>query len=154
VDDIKQFKQACLLEEHACLSGFVEQEVVATALTRALAAAAWSIGLVLAVAGDVGVFPVVLIVFPAILSFWLTDVYFSYVGVIYKMRRLEVRKLLAGFAAASPQAVAEYATPINPFDGIARDGKVQALRDAVLSPAVFLPYVILELATVAVLLAR
>jgi len=38
--------------------------------------------------------------------------------------------------------------------GIARDGKVQALRDAVLSPAVFLPYVILELATVAVLLAR
>lgn len=154
MDDIKQFKQACLLEEHAGLSRFVEQEVVATALTRALAAAAWLVGAAVAVAGDVATLSIVFLVFPAILSFWLTDLWFSYVGVIYKMRRLDVRKLLADMPAAAPQSVAEYSTPLNPFDGVARDGKTQALRDALLSPAVFAPYVVLEIATILLLLVR
>jgi hypothetical protein len=154
MDDIKQFKQACLLEEHAGLSGFVEQEMVATALTRALAVAAWLVGTAVAVAGEAGTLAIVVIVFPAIFSFWVTDVWFSYVGVVYKMRRLEVRRLLAEMPAAAPQAVAEYTTPTNPFDGVVREDKMQALRDALLSPAVFLPYVVLELATVLLLLVR
>ena len=154
MDDIKQLKQACLLEEHTGLSGYVQQEMVATALTRALAVTAWLVGTTVAVAGGVGTVPIVVIVFPAILSFWITDLWFSYVGVIYKMRRLDVRKLLAEMPAAAPQAVADYATPVNPFDGVTREGKTQALRDAVLSPAVFLPYVILEVATVFLLLVR
>jgi hypothetical protein len=93
-------------------------------------------------------------VFPAILSFWVADLYFSYVGVIYKVRRLKVREMLAALPDASAQSAGGYATPINPFDGTTRADKMQALRDAALSPAVFVPYVILEAATLLVLVVR
>jgi len=145
VEDVKKYKQDCLFDEHRTLSAFVEQEVIATVLCRALAAAAWIIGMMTAAGNGVAPLAIAAIVFPGLLALWLVDVYFSYVGVVYKVRRLKVRRLLSEFPKASVDTVAGWATPINPFDGAA---KGSALRDALLSPWVLAPYAVLELATV------
>lgn len=145
VEDIKEFKQDCLFDEHGTLSAFVEQEVVATALCRALAAAAWIVGM-LGIAGEgVGPLSIALVVFPGLIALWVVDVYFSYVGVVYKVRRLAVRRMIADLPTESSDEVASWATPVNPFDGADKKG---ALRDALLSPWVLLPYAVLEFATI------
>jgi hypothetical protein len=149
VQDIKQYKKDCLLDEHRSLSAYVEQEVVATALCRTLAAAAWIIGM-LGVAGtQAGPLSIALVVFPGLIALWVVDVYFSYVGVVYKVRRLGVRQMIADLPTASDETVSGWATPINPFDGA---DKKSALRDAALSPWVLLPYAVLEFATLVNLL--
>ena len=148
MEDIKEYKQACLLEEHSTLSGFVEQEVIATVMCRALAAAAWVIAMMVGAGNGLGPLAIAMIVFPGLLSLWIVDVYFSYVGVIYKVRRLKVRQMLADLPTASADTVAGWATPINPFDGAAKAG---ALRDALTSPWVLVSYAVLELATLAYL---
>lgn len=148
MEDIKQYKQDCLLDEHRTLSAFVEQEVIATVLCRVLAAAAWIIGMLTAASNGLGLLSMAIIVFPGLLALWLVDVYFSYVGVIYKVRRLHVRQMLAELPKATNETVTGWATPINPFDGAA---KTAALRDALTSPWVLAPYAILELATLAYL---
>jgi hypothetical protein len=149
VEDVKKYKQECLFDEHRTLSAFVEQEVIATVLCRALAAAAWIVGMMTAAGNGLAPLAIAVIVFPGLLALWLVDVYFSYVGVIYKVRRLKVRQMLAELPAASDATVAGWATPINPFDGAA---KGSALRDALLSPWILAPYAVLELATIAYLI--
>jgi len=149
VEDIKEYKQDCLLDEHRTLSAFVEQEVVATVLCRAFAAAAWMIGMLVAAGNGLGPLAIAMIVFPGLLALWLVDVYFSYVGVVYKVRRLKVRQMLAELPHASHETARGWATPINPFDGAA---KGSALRDALMSPWILAPYAILESATLAYLL--
>lgn len=145
MEDIKEYKQDCLFDEHRTLSAFVEQEVIATVLCRAFAAAAWIVAMMSAASNGVSPLAIAVVIFPGLLALWLVDVYFSYVGVVYKVRRLKVRQMLADFPAASADTVAAWATPINPFDGAA---KGSALRDAVMSPWVLAPYALLELATI------
>ena len=144
MEDIKKYKQDCLLDEHRTLSAFVEQEVIATVMCRALAAAAWIIAMMAGAGNGLSPLVIAIIIFPGLLSLWIVDVYFSYVGVIYKVRRLKVRQMLAELPTASSDTVAGWATPINPFDGAAKGG---ALRDALTSPWVLVSYAVLEVAT-------
>lgn len=144
MEDIKDYKRELLIHEHGVLSGFVEQEVVATALARTLAAAGWLVGMALALSAELGALTILLIAFPGIWAAWLADVYYSYVGVIYKVRRLAVRDMLAKLPQADAQEVGGWATPINPFDGGDKRG---ALMDSLRSPWILAPYALLELAT-------
>lgn len=151
MDDLKSFKRECLFHEHDVLSRFVEQEVIATALARTIAAGAWVVGMALAMSAELTAVEVLLIAFPGLWAAWIVDVYFSYVGVIYKVRRLGVRSMLDALPAASDQEVSAWATPINPFDG---GNKKSALTDALKSPWVVAPYLLLEISTVALLVLR
>jgi hypothetical protein len=149
VSDIKEYKLKCLFHEHDVLSRFVEQEVVATAMARTIAAGAWIVGMALAMSAELSAVVVLLIAFPGIWAAWFVDVYFSYVGVIYKVRRLEVRGKLAALPDASDEEVSGWATPVNPFDA---GDKKSALSDALKSPWVAGPYFLLEVATIALLI--
>ena len=151
MDDLKSFKRECLFHEHDILSRFVEQEVIATALARTIAAGAWVVGMALAMSAELTAVEVLLIAFPGLWAAWIVDVYFSYVGVIYKVRRLGVRSMLDALPTASDQEVAAWATPINPFDG---GNKKSALADALKSPWVVAPYLLLEISTIALLVLR
>lgn len=144
MNDTTARKYECLLHEHDVLSRYVEQEVVATALARTTAAAAWVIGMAVAAAADLSAWQIVLLAFPALGAAWFVDVYFSYVGVVYKVRRFEVRRMLAEVFAADEPDVAGWRTPVNPFDDA---DKKSAFIDALKSPWVLLPYLVLEAAT-------
>lgn len=151
MDEIKSYKRDCLIHEHDTLSRFVEREVVATTLARVGGAVAWVVGMALMLSADLSAVEVALVVFPGLAAVWIVDVYFSYLGVIYKVRRLDVRKKLAELPAAAADAVAGWATPVNPFDGGDKKG---ALLDAVKSPWVNAPYLLLEVATIVLLVVR
>lgn len=152
MNDIRQFKQACLLAEHDSLSRYVEMELVAVALLRGLAAVAWATLVAAGFGREASEAAAGCLALVALVTLWLADVYVSYVGVIYKVRRLKIRQWLDGFPAASDKALNEVRTPANPFDGLARSEKIGALRDALTSPAVFLVYGLLGLATTVVCL--
>jgi len=151
MEGIKQHKQACLLAEHGGLSAYVEQEVVATALARSLACASWLIAMFTAFSAGLDWYVVLVAVLVTTGALWLLDVYVSYVGVVYKMRRLKVRAWLDEWPQASDELVAGWTTPANPFDGLSRSDKMSALKDALTSPAVFVVYAVLEVGTVVLL---
>jgi hypothetical protein len=151
MNDLRSFKRECLFHEHDVLSRFVEQEVIATALARTIATGAWMVAMALAMSAELSAVEVLLIAFPGLWAAWMVDVYFSYIGVIYKVRRLGVRQMLAELPQASDEQVSAWATPINPFDG---GNKKAALLDSLKSPWVAAPYLILEVATVALLVLR
>jgi hypothetical protein len=123
--------------------------VIATALARTIAAGAWIVGMALAMSAEMGAAKVLLIAFPGLWAAWFVDVYFSYVGVVYKVRRLEVRSKIDAFPNASEEEVSGWTTPVNPFDNA---NKKSALSDALKSPWVAGPYLLLEVATIALLL--
>jgi len=147
VENLRDYKKDCLLAEHATLSTYVEQELVATTLLRGFAAAAWLIAVPSALAVGASKLVVLLAVVIALLALWLSDVWVSYVGVVYKMRRLKVRTWLDELPNTSDHTIETWKSPINPFDGLTRADKTQALRDALFSPAVLLVYVLLEATT-------
>jgi hypothetical protein len=147
VEDLRVYKKECLLAEHAVLSGYVDQELVATSLLRGFAAAAWLIAVPTALAAGAAKLVVLLAVGAFMLALWLSDVWVSYVGVVYKMRRLKVRTWIDELPHTSDQTVEGWKTPVNPFDGLTRGEKTQALRDALASPAVLLVYLLLEVTT-------
>jgi hypothetical protein len=147
VNDIRQFKQASLFAEHDSLSRYVEMELVAVAILRGLAAVAWAVSIGAALGNEARCAEATLLALVPLVALWLADVYVSYVGVIYKIRRRQVREWLDGFPAASEKLLAEIRTPANPFDGLGRSEKVGALRDALTSPAVFLVYGLLGVAS-------
>ena len=150
MNDIRQLKQACLLAEHDALSRYVEQELVAVALLRGLAAVAWSIAM--SSGASHGSSQAVAALAP-LAALWLADVFFTYVGVIYKARRLKVRQWIEELPSASEKTLAAWCTPANPFDGLTRAEKIAALRDALTSPAVVLVYAVLASATAVITLA-
>jgi hypothetical protein len=146
------YKKDCLLAEHAGLSAFVEQEVVATSILRGLAAASWVVAMTTTITAGGGIRPgAALAILAALAAIWVADLWFSYVGVVYKMRRLEVRNLIDRLPAASTDEVAGWKSPVNPFETVGGAGKKQALRDALTSPAGAAVYVLLLLATPVVL---
>ncbi len=150
MNDIRQLKQACLLAEHDALSRYVEQELVAVALLRGLAAVAWAI--VVSGGASHGLSQAAAALAPLV-ALWLADVYISYVGVIYKVRRLKVRQWIQELPGASEKTLADWRTPANPFDCLGRVEKIAALRDALTSPAVVLVYAVLGSATAMISLA-
>lgn len=151
--DIKDLKRECLLTEHENISRVVETELLATTIVRALTLASWLIAMTIAVAHDLSVLAILILVVPTALGLWVVDVYFSYVGVIYKMRRKQLREWIDALPGADLSTLAGWKSPVNPFDVIVGDQKRQALRDALVSPAVWLPYAFIDLGTL-LLVAR
>jgi len=152
MSDLKDYKRECLLLEHESLSRVVDQELFATALIRSLTLASWLIAMTAAAAYEVSILVILITVGAAGTGAWLTDVYFSYVGVVYKMRRKNVRELIDGLPDADDATLRECKTPVNPFESLAGGEKKQALRDALVSPWVILPYACLDLGTALLIL--
>lgn len=147
-DEVRAYKHECLMDEHQSLSSFVEKEVVMTAVIRAVCAASWVIGLGLLVQAKAGSTTILVSLLGAILSFWIVDLFYAYTGVVYKMRRKQIREWLHELPAASDDVVASWYSPANPFDTLGRSDKMQALKDTVTSPPVLAPYAVLEVATI------
>ncbi len=150
MDELRDYKRECLLDEHQTLSSFVEKEIVSTAAVRSCCVAAWLIGLGLLLAADAAPIVPPLALLVAVAGFWLIDFFYSYVGVIYKMRRLRVREWLHLLPDAAEEEIRQWVTPANPFDGLGRSGKLTALRDTLVSPVIFSVYATLALATVVI----
>lgn len=151
-DGFREFKIEALFDEHQSLSSFVEKEIIVTSVLKGWAATAWALTFVALIAAGAGTLTKVLVVFPMLISFWLVDLFFSYYGVIYKMRRLRVREWIDQAPTACTEEMSGWKTPANPFDGLSRSDKIQALRDTATSPAAQGVYVILDLATIALLI--
>lgn len=142
VDWLREYKRECLLDEHRCLSSFVEKEIVMTTVTKLLAVAAWLAG------SGSRELPAVAV---AVIALWSVDVLYAYYGDIYKRRRLQVRAWLEALPGASETELASWKTPANPFDGLSRAEKVSAMTGTLGSPAVSGVYLVLL--SVAVVLA-
>ncbi|MEE8312334.1 MAG: hypothetical protein V3R77_08755, partial [Candidatus Binatia bacterium] len=145
--DLRDFKRECILAEHENLSRVVETELLATTLVRALALSSWLVAMTVAVAYELSIVAILFTVVPAAIGLWLVDVYFSYVGVIYKVRRKQLREWIDQLPAADEATLKGWKSPVNPFDVLAGGQKKQALRDAFVSPAVWLPYAFIDLGT-------
>ncbi len=152
--DVKQFKRECILAEHENLSRVVEKELLATAVLRAAALAAYMVAAAVAIAQDFSVMAILITIVPASLGLWLADVWLSYVGVIYKMRRKQLRGWIAGMPAADDATIESWKSPVNPFDVIVGPEKKQALRDAIVSPAGFLPYALIDAGTLLLIIRQ
>ncbi len=150
-EGFRDFKIEALFDEHQSLSSFVEKEIVVTSILRGWAACSWALVFAALLAVGSSVATTALVIFPMLASFWLVDLFFSYYGVVYKMRRLRVRDWIDHALTAATEDMKAWKTPANPFDALARADKIQALRDTVTSPAVQGVYVILDLATLALL---
>lgn len=148
-DWLREFKRECLLDEHRALSSFVEKEIVMTTVTKLACITAWLAGVVTAGATGAGmaVVPAVAI---AVIAFWSVDVLYAYYGDVYKRRRLRVRGWLEALPKASEADLASWKTPANPFDGLGRREKIEALQGTVTSPAVSGVYVVLFLLVLAI----
>lgn len=142
VDWLREYKRECLLDEHRCLSSFVEKEIVMTTVTKLLAVAAWLAG------SGSRALPAVAV---AAIALWSVDVLYAYYGDIYKRRRLQVRAWLEALPGASETELASWKTPANPFDGLSRAEKISAMTGTLGSPAVSGVYLVLL--SVAVVLA-
>lgn len=145
--DLREFKRECLLAEHESLSGVVEKELLATTIVRALALSSWLVAMTVAVAYELSILTIVITVGAAAGGMWLVDVYFSYVGVVYKIRRKQLREWIDALPGADETTLQGWTTPVNPFEVVVGDEKKQALRDALVSPAVWLPYAFIDLGT-------
>ena len=145
--DLRDFKRECILAEHENLSRVVETELLATALVRGLALSSWLIAAVVISAYELSIITILMTIGPAALGLWLVDVYFSYVGVVYKMRRKQLREWIDGLPGADEATLKSWKAPVNPFDVLVGGQKKKALRDALVSPAVWLPYAFIDLGT-------
>jgi len=141
-DALRDYKKECLLDEHRCLSSFVEKEIVMTTVTKLVCIASWLVGVVAAArnAPRDAILPAVAI---SVMAFWSVDALYAYYGVIYKMRRLQVREWLAALPTAAAADLSSWKSPANPFDGLSRQDKVGALTSTLGSPAVSGVYAIL-----------
>lgn len=135
MDQLREYKKECLLDEHRSLSSFVEKEIVVTTITKLVCITTWLAGV--ATAGASGskasVLPAVAI---AVLAFWSVDVLYAYYGDIYKRRRLRVRAWLESLPGATEAELSSWKTPANPFDGLSRNDKMGAMTGTLTSPAV------------------
>jgi hypothetical protein len=150
-DGFRDYKIEALFDEHQSLSSFVEKEIVVTSILRGWVAFAWAVTFAALFAAGTSTVTNALVIFPLTMSFWLVDIFFSYYGVVYKMRRLRIRDWIDHVHSASADEMKTWKTPANPFDALGRTEKVQALRDTLTSPAVQGVYVILDVATLALL---
>jgi len=150
--DLRDFKRECILAEHENLSRVVEKEMLATTLVRGLALSSWLLAAVVVSAYELSIVTILITIGPAALGLWLVDVYFSYVGVIYKMRRKQLREWIDDLPGADETTLKSWKSPVNPFDVIVGGERKQALRDALFSPAVFLPYAFIDLGTLLLIL--
>ncbi len=145
---LREHKRLCLFDEHQSLSSFVEREISFTAATRNCCIAVWT--LLLAATMLSGVEPSglpCLMLLVVIAAFYLVDFFYSYFGVIYKMRRLQVRQWINQLPDADLMELQSWSTPANPFDGLTRSDKLRALRDTAKSPVVLAVYGLLAVAT-------
>jgi len=139
VDQLRDYKRECLLEEHRSLSSFVEKEIVMTTVTKLVTIAAWLAAI------QVHRLPALV----AVIALWSVDVLYAYYGDIYKRRRHHIRAWLDALPRAGEAELGSWKTPANPFDGLSRDEKVSALIGTLASPAVSGVYIALVLISAA-----
>jgi hypothetical protein len=149
VAERRAWKRDALLDEHRTLSSFVEREVASTAVLRAWAATAWAAAVIALGATDAQPTTLLLVVGGLVAVFWVIDFFFSFYGVVYKMRRLQVRDWIDRLPAAGAEEFDGWKSPENPFLALAPGEKARARRDTLVSPAVQGPYLLLVLATLA-----
>lgn len=150
----RAWKRDALFDEHRTLSSFVEREIVATATLRAWAATAWAAAVI--ALGSTGASLTTFFFVTATLLgvFWLVDFFFSYYGVVYKMRRLQVREWIDQLPTADDESFDAWKSPENPFMALSGAEKKRAMRDTLVSPAVQGAHLLLITATLALILFR
>lgn len=143
-----------MFDEHRTLSSFVEQEIVSTSRLRAWAATAWA-GAAIALAWtDASAITSALVTIPLLGVFWLIDFFYSYYGVVYKMRRLQIREYIDRLPDSDASEFDTWKTPENPFTALTGAEKKKAVRDTIVSPAVQGAYALLGGATLLFLFTR
>ncbi|MFT4571745.1 MAG: hypothetical protein ACI8TX_001766 [Hyphomicrobiaceae bacterium] len=147
----RAWKRDALFDEHRTISSFVEREVAATAVLRAWCATAWAAAVIALGTTGASVLTFFVVTLTVVAVFWLVDFFFSFYGVVYKMRRLQVRDWIDRLPIADIEEIDRWKSPENPFLAITRAQKKRAMRDTITSPAVQGAYALLVAATLILL---